>query len=100
MPITQSPLDITVDRGLKKMTIVWSDQTTTEYAFADLRAQCPCAHCDQTKHGGIADPLDPKTFQDIGVQGVEEVGRYALRFTWSDGHDSGIYSYEYLKDHF
>ncbi len=80
------------------MTLTWQDESTSAFSFAYLRAHCPCAFCDGTKHGGEATPLSPDSFQNIAFTSVEEVGRYALRFAWSDGHDSGIYSFEYLRE--
>lgn len=93
------PLDVTVDRTERRMTIVWSHQHESVYPFEYLRAICPCAHCDTTKHGGLPNTaMKPELFTGIGISDAGEVGHYALRFVWSDGHDAGIYSYEYLID--
>ncbi|MCB0834410.1 MAG: DUF971 domain-containing protein [Bacteroidetes bacterium] len=92
--------DVTVNRPESIMTVTWSDRHQSSYSFALLRSICPCAYCDTGKHGGPARDeaaIRPADFKDIQVQRVEEVGHYALRFVWSDGHDSGIYSYEYLR---
>jgi DUF971 family protein len=94
----QTAVDVTVDRAQRKMTIVWGDEHHSEYAFAYLRAHCPCAFCDTTKHGGEPTVLDPESFRNIEMKNVEEVGRYALRFIWDDGHDLGIFSYGYLRE--
>lgn len=93
-------VDVTVDRGQKKMTIVWGDEHTSLYEFDYLRSVCPCAQCDHTKHGGppASDgSMNIGNFKGIAMADVQEVGRYALRFTWSDGHDTGIFSYNYLR---
>ncbi len=93
-------VDVTLDRGQKKMTIVWGDDHLSEYSFDYLRSACPCAQCDATKHGGQPandGSMDIANFKDIGLRDVQEVGRYALRFAWSDGHDTGIFSYTYLR---
>ncbi len=96
--MTPSPLDITVDRAQRRMTIRWNDEHASVYSLEYLRAICPCAHCDTTKHGGPSnDSMTPERFADIAVLDVTEVGRYALRFVWSDRHDAGIYGYEYLR---
>ncbi len=94
-----TPAEVTVVREKRVVLIRWSDDHNSRYPFAYLRAVCPCAHCDATKHGGAANPAgrDPKLFEDIGLNSVSEVGRYALRFAWSDGHDLGIFSYAYLR---
>ena len=93
-------VDVTLDRSQRKMTIVWGDEHVSEYGFDYLRSVCPCANCDATKHGGqpVNDgSMDIANFMDISMRDVQEVGRYALRFTWSDGHDTGIFSYTYLR---
>ena len=93
-------VDVTIDRAQKTMSIVWGDNHKSEYRFDYLRSICPCANCDATKHGGVPandGSMDIGNFKDIAMSDVEEVGRYALRFTWSDRHDTGIFSYTYLR---
>lgn len=92
------PNEITVDRAQKKLFIQWPDGVKSDYSFAYLRNACPCAHCDTTKHGGEPVERDEKQFEAISVRDAEQVGHYAIRFLWSDGHDSGIYSYEFLRE--
>ncbi len=72
------------------MQIRWADGHTSEYTFPKLRSACPCAHCDASRETVNA-------AEDLGLEDVTEVGHYAIRFFWSDGHDTGIYSYEYLR---
>ncbi len=74
------------------MTVVWADRHTSMWEFTHLRALCPCANCDAGR-GRIGRD------ETVGVRSAAEVGRYALRFEWSDGHDTGIYSFEYLRHH-
>jgi DUF971 family protein len=45
------------------------------------------------KYGGIG----PKKFSGVTVLGWEQVGNYALRFNFSDGHRTGLYSFDYLR---
>ena len=65
----------------------------SDYPLAYLRGWCPCALCQG--HGGerryIQVPITELT--NIAV-----VGNYALNLSWGDGHDTGIYSYRYLRD--
>lgn len=86
------PVDITIRRESKKVNIVWADDHRSEYTFAYLRAICPCAHCTESLG-------QQGKFDQIGLASAEEVGRYAIRFTWSDGHDLGIFSFEFLRTH-
>jgi ATP-binding protein involved in chromosome partitioning len=87
------PVEIAQEREREIVRIKWSDGANTEYALAGLRGWCPCAGCQG--HGG------ERRFVDSGnprLQRVEAVGRYAVRFCWADGHETGMYSFEYLRE--
>jgi DUF971 family protein len=80
-----------------EMTIKWSDDSETHYTAAQLRRSCPCAGCVNEWTGEKM--LDPaKVADDITFSHTSIVGRYALNFHFSDGHDTGIYSFNYLRD--
>lgn len=90
------PLQI-IEENDAEISIVWSDEIETKYSAAQLRRACPCASCvnewtgeKMLKPESVSDDL---SFKYIGV-----VGRYALNFNFSDGHDTGIYSFKYLRD--
>jgi DUF971 family protein len=90
------PLQI-IEESDSEITIVWSDEKQTTYRAADLRRACPCAGCvnewtgeKMLKPESVADDI---SFSSIGV-----VGRYALNFNFSDGHDTGIFSFKYLRE--
>ncbi|MGH7790572.1 MAG: gamma-butyrobetaine hydroxylase-like domain-containing protein [Candidatus Binatia bacterium] len=75
------------------LRITWSDQHVSEYPWAYLRGWCPCAGCQG--HG------NEKRFvhaQDTDLARIGLVGRYALNPVWGDGHETGIYSYTYLRE--
>ena len=82
--------------GDDRLAIDWSDGATSEYRVFDLRIECPCAGCHDEVTGERL--LDPATVP-AGVKPVrlESVGNYAVKITWSDGHDTGIYTYERLR---
>ena len=67
--------------------------SSTDYAMAGLRGWCPCAECQG--HSGRRDFV---RVEGAELAGVEGVGRYAVRFMWTDGHGTGIYSYSYLRE--
>lgn len=92
-----SSVDISKSSGV---TIVWRDGHRSEFELQYLRDRCPCAMCGKVeKHPAApqqASPL-PMFKARARILDVEQVGRYALRFFWSDGHSTGIYSYEHLR---
>jgi len=76
--------------------IEWSDGHHGVYPVRYLRQHCPCAACIDEWTGELRLKPDSVPLL-IMVQDIEAVGRYALRFKWSDGHDTGIYSYSALR---
>ncbi len=85
-----------IEESDAEVSIHWSDDAVTKYHAAQLRRACPCAGCVHEwtgeqilKADSIADDL---TFSSIGI-----VGRYALNFVFSDNHDTGIYTFNYLR---
>ena len=85
-----------IEESDREISIKWSDDRETKYNAADLRRSCPCASCVNEwtgekilEQGQIADDL---SFSSISI-----VGRYALNFHFSDGHDTGIFSFDYLR---
>jgi DUF971 family protein len=83
-----------IDKGV--LGIEWNDGHKAVYPVRYLRQQCPCAACvDEWSGARRLQPDDVPLL--IMLQDVQPVGRYALQFTWSDGHDTGIYSYALLR---
>ena len=90
------PLQI-IEESDSELTINWSDDSETKYTAAALRRACPCAQCVNEWTGERT--LKPESISDeVGINDVTVVGRYALNFRWSDGHETGIYSFQYLRD--
>ncbi|HSS22290.1 MAG TPA: DUF971 domain-containing protein [Pyrinomonadaceae bacterium] len=82
------------DAGL---SITWADETVCRYSAAELRRACPCAQCVNEWTGQRV--LQPEKISDeLTIADLSIVGRYALNFRWSDGHDTGIYSFQYLRE--
>jgi ATP-binding protein involved in chromosome partitioning len=89
------PIDIR-QAGPTTLAITWADGTESTYEVFDLRVKCPCATCVDEFTGEVR--LDPATVPaDVRPTRIESVGNYAIKITWSDGHDTGIYAYEYLR---
>ena len=95
---------ISKSKGIK---IDWKDRHHSEYSVAYLRDECPCATCTGA-HGteprkssySSANPAQ-SPFQmykpALKMMHIEEAGNYAIRIAWSDGHNTGIYSFDHLR---
>jgi DUF971 family protein len=77
--------------GARTTTITWSDGATCVYPNEILRGYCPCARCQG--HGGEITFVPGNS----ELRGLEQVGNYALKLVWGDGHDTGIYTFDYLR---
>jgi len=79
------------------ITIRWSDGHVGRYEGRDLRLACRCAACvDEWSHESLVQP-DRVPF-DVKPKAIEVMGNYALHLDWSDGHNTGIYTYDYLRE--
>jgi len=89
------PKDLSwIEKGV--LGIEWSDGHHAVYHVRHLRLHCPCAACVDEWTGVRRLKADDVPLL-IMLQDVEPVGRYALQFKWSDGHDTGIYSFKLLR---
>ncbi len=96
--MTDTPKAIKLNLAENVVEITWADDHASRYGGAWLRRICPCAQC----RGHVPGEVPPPTWEqvrDVRVLGAEAVGTYALRFGLSDGHDTGIYSYDWLRPH-
>lgn len=92
---------ISKSRGIN---IDWKDNHQSAYELVYLRDHCPCAGCTGA-HGTEPRPKSSEVKADpfqmytpkLKMDAVEPVGNYAIRIQWSDGHSTGIYSYEHLR---
>ena len=82
--------------GPAELEILWKDGHRSLYPVAYLRRACRCAACiDEWSGEQILDP--DSIAEDVRPVSIEPVGNYAIHIRWSDGHSSGIYSFEYLR---
>jgi len=85
--------------------ITWSDGHTSHYDFAYLRDECPCATCNDERirksafaSAGPASAIALPMFKPKPrAQAATTVGNYAIQITFTDGHSTGIYSYDHLR---
>jgi DUF971 family protein len=82
-----------------QLVIDWSDGHHGVYTWKGLRHNCPCAGCREER-AKPPDPfriLKPAELQPLAPVSMTPVGRYAYKITWSDGHDTGIFTLEHLR---
>jgi len=101
--ITPKKVRVLITEG-KGLEIDWSDGHQSVWNFAWLREACPCATCIDERKQQSRQPGQPKPTPVLPMftppprpASVHPVGRYALQFTWQDGHTAGIYSWDYLR---
>ena len=97
--MTDAPaaIDLKKDKGL---TIQWSDGTGSYYTIAYLRRMSPSADMRELRRARARDPLTvmpTAPSEAITATGAELVGNYAIKILFSDGHATGIYSWDYLR---
>jgi DUF971 family protein len=101
--MTSQPIKLALNNNV--LTIEWSDGRRLDYEVADLRRHCPCATCrtERTRNGGQEEPTEddgPPLTVDPGVtiRAMAPVGNYAYKILFSDGHDTGIYTLDLLRE--
>jgi len=87
----------------ERLEIDWQDGQKCVYPLSLLRSMCPCAQCrtqrqEQAKNRSRLNILPGNYSGEIHVIDAKMVGNYAIQIEWSDSHDSGIYSFEYLRE--
>lgn len=91
------PKNVEADRSSAALRITWMDDLATHYPFVALRGECCCAGCVDEHTGERI--LDPATIaSDITIDNMQLVGNYGLRIHWSDGHNTGLYTWMRLRD--
>ena len=85
-----------IEESDSELSINWSDEAETKYNAADLRRACPCAGCINEWTGEKMLKAE-NIANDLSFSSISIVGRYALNFHFSDGHETGIYSFDYLR---
>lgn len=87
-----NPTEVRHERAARRLVVAWDDGHESAYGFDYLRSWCPCATCQG--HAPGAKYLDLSGQELTHVEGV---GNYALGLTFSDGHNTGIYSFRLLR---
>lgn len=90
-----TPAEIRKKSG-QGMVIRWQDGHESALGARYLRGLCPCAQC-VSEISGQRMVSEEHIAPDVGIEAARTVGNYALHFSFSDGHTTGIYSFEYLR---
>lgn len=99
-----SPYPTRLERcGTDRLLIEWSDGARLEYTARGLREICPCATCREKRDQPPASPLaltvlSPAETQPLAVREMKPVGNYAYGILFSDGHDTGIFTFALLRE--
>ena len=84
-----------------KLFIKWDDEKESFIKIKYLRDECPCASCKgetvllKTYRPAKPTAEHPESYK---IKNIQPVGEYAIQITWGDGHDSGLYTWDYLKE--
>jgi len=102
VPPEHTPVRLDLKRD-EQLEVDWKDGKKCVYTLSLLRTMCPCAQCRNTREGEkrkkpLLTILPGNFSEPLRVVDAELVGNYALKITWSDKHDTGIYSFQYLRE--
>jgi DUF971 family protein len=85
-----------------RLQISWSDGQTREYTVRHLRENCPCATCLEKRSAEPPPTLLPilraEEAQPLRIAKMEPLGHYAYSIAFSDGHDTGLFTLELLRE--
>jgi DUF971 family protein len=101
----KKPIDVKVRVSTGEgVDITWADGHTSHFDFQYLRDNCPCALCNDEREkskklgGAAADSPLPMFKAKVTAKGANAVGNYAVQIQFSDGHATGIFSFEHLRE--
>lgn len=82
-----------------QIAIKWNDGSETFLSLEQMRKVCPCAACggEPDVMGRVVRPTVTHTPASFRMKGYQVVGSYAVQPTWEDGHNTGLYTFDYLR---
>ena len=96
------PTGITVNKTEGYLEITWNDGLVSQYPLSHLREACPCVEC-RGGHANMGLEHAPENLlkltpmRSYEITALNPIGNYAVQPIWDDGHDTGIYTWEYLR---
>lgn len=96
---SSSPTPVSLKGDKESLVIEWSDGVTHRVSWRRLRDNCPCAGCrtKRTEPPALFAVLKPEETAPVRATGMRPLGNYAYHIDFSDGHNTGIYSFELLR---
>ena len=93
------PKDMKVRINEQRLLVEWKDGERSDHSLDELRRQCPCASCRTEREQLSRNPLRILKADPTGVRvtSARLVGNYAIQFEWSDGHNTGIFDFRFLR---
>ena len=90
-----TPIEIRLKKEPRVLVVAFDDDSTFEYTFEYLRVHSPSA--EVRGHGPGQETLQVGK-EDVGITRIDPVGHYAVRLVFDDGHDTGLYDWDYLYE--
>ncbi|MCC5906086.1 MAG: DUF971 domain-containing protein [Balneolaceae bacterium] len=94
------PVSVDVGNSEQTLTLGWADGHQSKFSLFGLRKNCPCVSC----RGGhdMMGLFEPQLFlveptQTFKIISAESIGNHALKITWDDGHNAGMYRWDLLR---
>jgi DUF971 family protein len=107
MAVQATPTGIHIDTPGREMRVTWSDGHASAYSFDLLRKECPCATCNEEREQRKREAANPLSLKlttkpilragEAMIEDATPVGRYAIQFRWNDRHETGIYTWDFLR---
>ncbi|MGY2491046.1 DUF971 domain-containing protein [Cupriavidus sp. CP313] len=87
------PVDVVFHQASGRLSVSWSDGLSGMFASPALRAACKCAGCESARRAGRAPVISPL----LRLQAIHPMGEFGLQLVFEDGHDRGVYPWQYLR---
>ena len=96
MSVMPWPVELRFRKSAQMLSVLFEDKAAFDIPYKRLREESPSA--EVRGHGSGPRPPQPPVPNDIGVAKADPVGRYAVRNQFTDGHSSGLYTWQYLRE--
>jgi len=94
--MSDPPTNIRALQSEQILEVSWPEGRVDRFPYHRLRSECPCAGCRNEWTGERM--LDPNSIRpDLKLEGMENIGTYAIQLAWNDGHSSGLFTWETLR---